>query len=80
MPPLMGFAADSIVNTGDEKALDALPGVGEVISERMIEMREVIGGYQLPEDLLLVKGIGEKTMNGMMAVLEEKLVPRNPDE
>ena len=74
MPPLMGFAADSIVNTGDEKALDALPGVGEVISERMIEMREVIGGYQLPEDLLLVKGIGEKTLEGIMEALPETLV------
>ena len=60
--------------TGWRKALDALPGVGKVISERMIEMREVIGGYQLPEDLLLVKGIGEKTLEGIMEALPETLV------
>ena len=40
----------------------------------MIEMREVIGGYQLPEDLLLVKGIGEKTLEGIMEALPETLV------
>ena len=74
MSSLMGFAADSIVNVGDEKSLDALPGVGVVISERIIEMREVLGGYQLPEDLLLVKGIGEKTLEGIMESLPETLV------
>ena len=74
MPPLMGFAADSIVNVGDEKALDALPGVGEVISERIIKMREALGGYQLPEDLLLVKGIGVKTLEGIMESFQETLV------
>ncbi len=74
MPPLMGFSADSIVNVGDAKALDTLPGVGEVIAERIIEMRESLGGYYLPEDLLLVKGIGSKTLDGILDALPDKLV------
>ena len=74
MLPLQGFAADSVFNVGDEKALDALPGVGEVIAGRIIDMREILKGYRLPEDLLLVKGIGEKTLDKIMDVLDEPLV------
>ena len=70
----MGLSADSLVNSGDAKQLDKLPGVGEVISQRMIEMRDMIGGFRLPEDLMLVKGIGEKTFAKIMAALDEPLV------
>ena len=75
MLPLMGFSADHLVNTGDAKALDALPGVGEVISARMVETREALGGYRLPEDLMLVKGIGEKTLEKIMDYLDGELIP-----
>ena len=74
MVPLMGFADDSVVNAGDEKVLDALPGVGPVIAARIIELCEALGGYRLPEDLLLVKGIGEKTLDKIMKELNEPLV------
>ena len=73
--PLMGFGADSVFNVGDAKALDAFPGIGEVLSQRIIEGREILGNYFLPTDLLLVKGIGPKTLAGMMEVLAEPLVP-----
>ena len=78
VPPMMGFSADSIMNTGDAKALEIFPGVGEVISQRMVEMREPLGGYRIPEDLLLVKGIGPKTMEKIMNALEEPLVVLPP--
>ena len=47
--------------------LDTLPGVGEVIAQRIIEEREQNGPFYYPEDLMNVKGIGEKTL--------EKLLP-----
>ena len=74
LPPLMGFSEDSVFNTGSAKELDQLPGIGEVLAQRIIEGRELVGEYRLPTDLLLVKGIGEKTLDGMMAALEEPLV------
>ena len=74
MPPLWGFAADSIVNSGDARELDTLPGVGEVISQRIIETRKLIHGFRIPADLMLVKGIGEKTLEKIMNALEEPLV------
>ncbi len=75
LPALTGLSADSIFNTGDAKTLDAFPGVGEVISQRIVETREALGGFMFPEDLMLVKGIGEKTFGKIMAVFDEALVP-----
>ena len=73
---LKGFGPDSVFNAGDAKALDALPGIGEVLSQRIIEGRDILGDYFLPTDLLLVKGIGPKTLAGIMEVLTETLIPR----
>ena len=74
--PLKGFGADSVFNVGDAKTLDAFPGIGEVLSQRIIEGRDILGDYFLPTDLLLVKGIGPKTLAGIMDVLTEPLLPR----
>ena len=74
LPPMFGLSAESLVNTGDAKALDVLPGVGEIISQRIVDTREAIGGFRLPEDLMLVKGIGEKTFEKIMKALDEPLV------
>ena len=51
-----------------KRELDTLPGVGEVIARRIMEEREKNGPFYYPEDLMNVKGIGEKTL--------EKLLPR----
>lgn len=78
--PMMGFAADSVLNVGDVKALDDFPEVGEVIAQRIIDLRETLGGYRIPEDLLLVKGIGEKTLTQIMSALTEPLTVLPPTE
>ena len=50
------------VNAADLTELDALPGVGPAIAQLIIEERELGGPFHYPEDLLSVKGIGEKTL------------------
>ncbi|MGN0779644.1 MAG: ComEA family DNA-binding protein [Aristaeellaceae bacterium] len=50
------------VNTGGLMELEELPGIGPVIARRMLEERERHGPYFYPEDLLDVRGIGEKTL------------------
>ena len=72
--PLFGFGDDSVFNIGSAKELDALPGIGEVLSQRIIDGRKSWGGYRLPTDLLLVKGIGIKTLQNIMDALNETLV------
>jgi len=61
------FAASGVVNVNDADAsqLALLPRVGPALSERIIEFREENGELKSPEDLMLVRGIGEKTFEMM---------------
>ena len=47
------------INTADEKALQALPGIGPVIAGRIIAYREENGPFPSPAALIRVDGIGE---------------------
>ena len=48
------------INTADEAALDALPGVGPSTAAAIIEDRNANGPFASVEDLMRVSGIGEK--------------------
>jgi len=50
------------INHAGLEELDTLPGVGPAIAQRIAEERELGGAFHYPEDLLSVKGIGEKTL------------------
>ncbi|MGN0746601.1 MAG: ComEA family DNA-binding protein [Aristaeellaceae bacterium] len=58
-------AGDVDVNSGDVQELVRLPGVGPVIGQAILEERGLHGPYYYPEDLLDVRGIGEKTLAGL---------------
>ena len=49
------------LNTATAEELCALPGIGEALSERILERREELGGFSSTEDVLSVRGIGETT-------------------
>lgn len=50
------------INTADAATLDAeLHGVGPVIAQRIIQRRETHGAFAKPRQLMLVRGVGEKT-------------------
>ncbi len=70
LPPIWTIPPDSVVNQGDAAALDALPGVGPTIAERIIEYREEHGYFVYPEDLLGVKGIGQGKMTVIVELLQ----------
>ncbi len=53
------------INTADQKALEALPGVGEKIAKEIIKYREKNGLFHETEDIVNVPGIGIKKLNQM---------------
>ena len=50
------------INAATAEQLQTLPGIGPVLSGRIIAWREENGAFQSPEELTKVKGIGEATL------------------
>ncbi|MGE5125820.1 MAG: ComEA family DNA-binding protein [Betaproteobacteria bacterium] len=53
------------INTATVEQLTTLPGVGPKLAARIVEYRQKSGSFRSTQDLLNVKGIGEKNLAKM---------------
>ena len=53
------------LNTATADQLEAIPGIGPVLAQRIIEYRQTRGRFQSVDELLEVRGIGPKRLESM---------------
>jgi competence protein ComEA len=53
------------VNSASAEELEALPGIGEVIAQEILNYRTANGPFGSVDDLLDVSGIGEVTLENI---------------
>lgn len=57
------------INQASKDELMALPGIGDVLADRILTYREKNGDFSRPEDLLNVEGIGKKRFEEMLDLI-----------
>ncbi len=57
------------LNKADLKRLETLPGIGVKTAQKILDLRNEIGGFKNLEDLLKVKGIGQSKFNNIKKYL-----------
>ena len=60
-PAAVAQKASINLNTATIDQLETLPGIGRKTAERILEQRQKSGGFKKIEELMNVKGIGEKS-------------------
>ena len=59
--PAVTSASPVNINTASTSQIEVLPGIGARTAERIVEYRQKNGGFKKIEELMNVKGIGEKS-------------------
>lgn len=60
------------INTASELELQKLPYIGPVLAKRIVDFRKQFGEFKSIEEIIKVKGVGEKTYNNISMYLKIK--------
>ena len=75
--PFAAFAGPVDINTADAETISAeLKGIGLSKARAIVEYRQKHGPFKSPDDLSLVKGIGDRTVELNRADIRVKPVAR----
>ena len=66
------------INTATVEQLTTLPGIGPRLAARIVEYRQKSGSFRTPQELINVKGIGEKNYAKIETWLTVGEVPKVP--
>jgi competence protein ComEA len=69
-------AAKVNINTANVEQLTTLPGVGPKLAARIVEYRQKSGTFRSTQDLMNVKGVGEKNFAKIEAWLTVGEAPK----
>lgn len=65
LPGISQNTAAVNINTATAEQLQTLPGIGQVLAERIIAYRDANGGFSTVGELAMVEGIGEKKLEAL---------------
>jgi competence protein ComEA len=77
-PATAAATAPINLNSATAAQLETLPGIGKATAERILEYRQKNGAFKKVEDLMNVRGIGEKsflTLKPLVTVTAPKAMP-----
>ncbi len=63
------------LNSADQRQLETLPGIGPAMAKRIVEFREKNGPFKRVEELMNVRGIGEKKYDQLKDLVSVSAVP-----
>ncbi len=58
------------INAATRDQLESLPGIGPVYAERIVKYRQTVGKFKSVDDLVKIKGIGEKRLEKIKPLVE----------
>ena len=64
------------INRGTKEEIQALPGIGPVLADRIIQYRESKGRFEKIEDLTAIQGIGETRLAELRGLIKVNPGPK----